>query len=238
MQCTVVRFDIVQELAFARPVFGFVERASQVLKIFYETIAPRFPIATEHVAVVPSNVLSEVQIRIGLFNNLAQLELRSERMTLRFPNVGLADVAFVKDASVLAYDALMKALPELVCAISKFNIFFWLKIEGGAEGVKLLFKNRATPSEPIQAQTFGANTSSHYVKVNLQNDAEKWDISINTEPSVVTGSNLFVLLTVSFHPGTPYGEIQKQIEFVENSVPKLWPSLGLELAVPEAHTTR
>jgi len=232
MQCTVIRFDIVQELAFARPVFGFIEHASQVLKIFYETIAPRFPIATEHVAVAPSNVLSEVQIRIGLFNNLAQLELRSERMTLRFPNIVQADVALVKDASLLAYDALKKAQPELVCATSKFNLFFWLRVEGGVDGVKFLSKNRATPSEPIQAQTFGATTASHYVKVSLQNEADKWDMSVNTEPSIVPGTDLFVVLTMSFHPGTPYDELHKQIEFVENIIPKLWPSLGLELAVP------
>jgi hypothetical protein len=122
----------------------------------------------------------------------------------------------------------MKAQPDLVCATSRFNALFWLKVEGGADGAKLFFKNRATPSNPIQPETFGAATSSHYVKVSLQNDVEKWDISINTEPSVVAGSDLFVFLAVSF-----YGESGQQIEFVENIVSKMWTSLGLELAAPQ-----
>jgi hypothetical protein len=232
MQSTIIRFDVVHELAFVRPTFGFADRPSQVLKIFYETIAPRFPIATEHLTIIPSNVLSEVQIRIGLFNNLAPLELRSERMTLRFPNVNQADMALINDATILAYDALMKAQPELARDTSRFNAYFWLKVEGGAEGVQLLFKNRATPSKPIQAQTFGANTSSHYVKVSLKNEVEKWDVSINTEPSMVAGSDLFVLLITSFYPGTPHAEIHEQIEFVKKIVSNLWPSLGLELVTP------
>jgi hypothetical protein len=236
MQCTIVRTDLVHELAFARPTFGFADRPAQVLKTFYETIAPRFPISTEHLAVFPSSVLSEVQIRIGLFNNLATLELRSEKMILRFPNISQPDMPLVKDAILLAYDALMKAQPDAPRGTSKFAAYFWLKVDGGAEGLKELFQDRATPIKPIQAQTFGASSSSHHIKVNLSNEPEKWDLSITTEPSVVPGSDLFVVLNTSFRAGTPHAQIQNQITFVENAVSTLWPSLGLEHVVTAGST--
>jgi hypothetical protein len=232
MQFAVARFDLFHELAFVRPTFGFADRPSQVLKTFYETIAPRFPISTEHLAVFPSNVLSEVQIRIGLFNNLAPLELRVDKMTLRFPNVSQGDIPLVKDATILAYDALMKTQPEVPRGTSRFIASFWLKIDGGAEAVQVLFQDRAAPSKPIQAHLFGATNASHHIKARLTNGAEKWDLDITTEPSVIPGSDLFVLLGISFGLGTHHAEIQQQIEFVQNAVARLWPSLGLEIAIP------
>ncbi|SRR6266540_6825600 len=146
MEATVQRLDVAHELSFAQPAFALVRNTSDIIEIFYKTIAPRYPIAVEHIAVSATNTLSELLIRIGLFGNRAALELRAERMSLNFPQiVGEDSLRIVKDTVALAYDALHTAIPDVRSANASFAIHAWLALDRGAEAAQEVLRDHANP---------------------------------------------------------------------------------------------
>jgi len=235
MEATVQRLDVLHELSFAQPAFALARNASETMQTFYETIAPRYPISAEHMVVNAANVLSELFIRIGLFANFAALELRVDKMTLRFPQVGNAeDVKIVKDAVILAYDALRKAVPDVRFAQASSSLSAWLALDGGPEAAQKLLHEHAMPRSPIDPKQLGGQIASYTLRANVPNPSEKWDIQIVAEPSAIPQAHLFVLINSSFREGTSHHSIDEQISFIEHLVPKVFASLGIDLSQSES----
>jgi hypothetical protein len=230
MEATVQRLDISHELSFAQPAFALARNTSDIIQIFYETIAPRYPIAADHIAVSASNTLSQLVIRIGLFANAASLELRAERMILRFSQVvGDDNLATVKDTVILAHDALHKAVPGVRGANASFLVNAWLALDGATEAAQKLLRDHANPRSPIDPKQLGAQDIAYTARTILQNPSEKWDVQIVAEPSVIPQAHLFIMTNLSFRAGTKYESIDQQISFAEQLVPKIFTSFGIEL---------
>jgi hypothetical protein len=230
MESTVQRLDVSHELSFERPAFALARDTSEIIRVFYETIAPRYPITTEHIVVSASNTLSDLLIRISLFANAAALELRAERMTLRFSQVvGQQSLAIVKDTVILAHDALHKAVPNVRSANASFLIHAWLALDGASGAAQELLRDHATPRSPIDPKQLGAEDVTYTVRTNLQNPTEKWDAQIVAEPSAIPQAHLFIATNLSFRAGTKFDAIDQQIAFAEQLQSKIFCSLGIEL---------
>jgi hypothetical protein len=230
MEATVQRLDVSHELSFRQPAFSLARDTSDIIRVFYETIAPRYQIKAEHIAVSASNILSDLLIRIGLFANAAALELRAERMILRFSQVvGQESLAIVKDTVILAHDALHKAVPGVRSANASFQINAWLVLDGASGAAQELLRDHATPRTPIDPKRLGAQDVTYTVRTNLQNLTEKWDVQIVAEPSAVPQAHLFIMTNLSFRAGTKFDTIDQQIAFAEQLAPKIFGSLGIKL---------
>jgi hypothetical protein len=230
MEAAVQRLDISHELSFAQPAFALARNTPDIIQTFYETIAPRYPIAVEHIAVSAANTLSELLVRIGLFGNAAALELRAEKMILRFSQVvGQQSLAIVKDTVILAYDALHKALPGVRSANASFVRNAWLALDGASGAAQGLLRDHANPRSPIDPKQLGAQSVIYTVRTNLQNPSEKWDVQIVAEPSAIPQAHLFISTNLSFRAGTKFDTIDQQILFEEQLVPKIFGSLSIKL---------
>jgi hypothetical protein len=182
MEATVQRLDVLHELFFAQPAFALARNTPDIIQTFYETIAPRYRIAAEHITVSATNTLSELLIRIGLFANAAALELRAEKMILKFSQVVLR---IVKDTVALAHDALYRAVPGVRSANASFAINTWLALDGASEAAQKLLRDHASPRSPIDPKQLGAQGVNYTLRTNLQNPSEKWDVQIVAEPSAL-----------------------------------------------------
>jgi hypothetical protein len=230
MEATVQQLDVSHELSFGQPAFALARDTSEIIRVFYETIAPRYQIKAEHIAVSASTTLSDLLIRISLFANAAALELRADRMMLSFSRVvGQESLAIVKDMVILAHDALHKALPSVRSANSSFLINAWLVLDGTSGAAQGLLRDHATPRAPIDPKRLGAQDVTYTVRTNLQNPTEKWDVQIVAEPSALPQAHLFIATNLFFRTGTKFDTIDQQISFAEQLVPKIFGLLGIEL---------
>jgi hypothetical protein len=229
MKATVQRLDVLHELSF-QPAFVLARNASETLQNFYTIIAPRYAIPVEHVAVNAANILSEWFIRIGLFENLAALELRINKMTLRFPQSQAAEgVKAVKDVTMLAHDALRKAVPDVRSAQTAFSLSSWMALEGGTDAAQAFLRKRAMPQSCIDPKQLGGENATYVLRVNVPNPTEMWTVQITAEPSALPQADLFLLVQLSFGHGTQYQGVDEQILFTERLVRKVLASLEIDL---------
>lgn len=230
MKATAIRLDLLHELLLLKPVFSLARSTPDILKVFYETISPRFPIATENMSVTASNVLSDLHVRIGLFANTVSLELRPQKMTLLATNIReRASVSVLKDLLSLSHEGFEKAFEEKPAGNSRFLLHLWLAVEGGVEAARAAIGRSAVPHLTIKPSSIGAETISYSVRAQLQNKKDGWEITVAEEPSIISDAHVFLVIDSRFGSSTKYSRLADQVSFIEDTSPKLLASLGLEL---------
>jgi hypothetical protein len=228
MPDTVQRLDIVHEASFAQPAFALLREFPPVMKAFYEVLSSRFSLNTEHISVTPTNVMAELLIRIGLFNNVASVELKPDKMSVRLPNIiNPESVAIAKDAITLAHTALEKGLPGLSLSGTSFSVNAWIALEGGAEAADRLFESHARPTKSIDSTLWGAESSRYGIRNYSRSESENWSLTIFGEPSLVPGAHLFLSIDLNIlRQGLrPIGE---QTALAETKLRQIFSAFGLK----------
>jgi hypothetical protein len=231
MKASVPRLEILHESLFAQPAFQLAQSAPTVLKIFYDQISPRYKVPDEHMSVGASNTLSDLVIRMGLFDNSATLEVRPRKMLLMFPNITKKEhVQIIKDVITLAYDARQKAMPDVATGNSRFLLHAWLAVEEGKDAAHRALAKSAAPTSTIDPRSLGAEQVTHYVKMRITNETENWDMLVSEEVSAILDAHLFVSIDTWFGPSTKYATVSQKFEFIEQILPKIvLSSLNIEL---------
>ncbi len=234
MPDSVQRLDISHEALFSQPAFGLMREFPPVIKKFYEALNTRFSVNTAHTTINSTNTFGELSIRIGLFNNVAAIELRPDKMAVTLPNLNNAEsIAIAKDTISLAHNALAGSLPEVKLNASNFTLNAWITMEGGAAAAERLLVKRSSPAEPIDTSKWGASASRYGMRVLTRNDAEGWTISIFGDPSLVPGAHLFLAIELGISR-SGLRPISEQISFAETKLPQVFEALGLNFPTGES----
>ena len=107
MKFSIEWFNMTYDVEFAAPAFDLPSNNTSVLKAFYETIHPRFPINSRDMHVAGGNSLSDVHVRITLFNGNGVIDISADRMSLVFNNLRtIEDLTTCKDCFSLSEEAL------------------------------------------------------------------------------------------------------------------------------------
>ena len=227
MSDKITRLDVLHEAAFSQPAFELVREAPSILKRFYEALGTRFRVDTAYTTVNSTNTLHDLIIRIGLFNNVAAVELTPDRMTINFPNItNRNDVVLVKETLSLAHDGLAAALPNTTLSTSKFTLNMWVAMEGGAAATEAILSKHAIPTKPLDVSKWGATSSRHGLRLTTSNDAEGWSLTIYGEPSLVPGSHLFLSFDFAVQKASSK-TIAEQLVLAEQKLPQIFEALGL-----------
>ena len=187
MPDTIHQLDIIHEATFAEPAFGLPREFPPVIKVFYDTSRSRVQLNTEHTTVASTNTLSDFVIRIGMFNNVAAVELRVDKMLVRLPTINNQEsIAIAKDTIAQSRIALANALPEVVLNSSNFVANAWIALEGGTTAAERLLSRCANPATPLDFATWGADTARHGLRLVSRNDLHGWTATIFADPSLST----------------------------------------------------
>ncbi len=225
------RLDIVHEARFAKPAFELVRDFPQVLKGFYDALSSRHSLNSEHISVSSANVLSDLVIRIGMFNNVAAVELRADRMVVRLPTLNnVESVEIGKSVLTLSYEALEKTLPQITLRETSTIANIWLALEGGDQAAEQLLLRNAEPAAPPDPSKWGAEALRYTLRCLSRNETEGWTASIYAEPSLVQNAHLFLMIDFAFQR-TGLRSISDQIAFIEIKLRAIARALGV--SVPE-----
>ena len=234
MEATISRIDVLYEAYFSRPAFALARSAPDVLQAFHESISPRYQILPEHMSVAPSNVLSDLSIRIGLLANAVVLEIKTQKMVVLSTNIrDRTNLRVLEDLIILAHEAREKVLPEVTDQVSRFGLSAWMTVKGGEEAARAALARSAEPSLAFQTEPIGADSAVHHLKLALGNQAEKWRMMLLEEASALPGTDLFVSIDTSFEESGKYPRLTEQIEFLQERLPLALKGLGIDAKLEE-----
>jgi hypothetical protein len=224
------RLDILHEATFAQPAFELIREFGPVIKTFYKFLGERTSVSPAFTTINSTNNFGELVIRIGLFNNLASVELKAEKLSISLPNLtSVDDIQVGKDTLLLSHQALAAALPHISLNASNFTLSNWITLEGGMSAAETILSKCSTPAQPVEASAWGATTSRNGLRLITRNDSEGWSATIFGDPSLAPGSQLFLSVDFSF-VRNGIKPINEQLQVGEEKLRQLLKALGVKLA--------
>jgi hypothetical protein len=230
MQFSIDRLNVTYEVAFKDPAFEIAQSAVAILTAFYQRLHPRFGVPLSDLRVLGGNALSELGVRIGLFNGQGLLEVATEKFSGSFQGLrNQQDITVVKDCIALSEEALSESLPDLKPKLTAIKTSSWLNCDGGKSGVNEVLEQIENSVVGMAAKKLGATNVSHTLRSQLGNEGEGWTLAFGMERSLVPGSDFFVVCDGTFTDGGRYAGLEERAEHVRAMYVGILGVVGLEL---------
>lgn len=229
MKAKIERINLLYEVEFASPSFDLPTSNVNVLKDFYETIHPRFPINTPDMHVTGGNLLSDVHVRITLFNGNGIIDISVDRMSLTFDNLRTeSDLTICKDCISLSEEALQKSLPAVSVRIIAIKPTLYLGLNGDQEDVTNYLARLPGANIKLDLSAFGSAVQHPGINLEVDNFEEKWNAIFHAfQDRTGVASLTFFCSAVYRANGTVRG-LENRANHLEQLLKTFLDSVGLE----------
>lgn len=229
MAFTLARADAIYTVPFAAPALELVGSPPDLILGVYRTFAERYPgVPMGAFKTLGTNTLSEVGVLVTLLDGRLEITLRVDQFSVQATNLTTPEeVRFAQDCGVLmqAFVSGATAAPE---GLVSFRLATWLRVDGGRAAVGKILARVGEPKRAIfDPKQIGAERIEHFSKVNFQNGAARWQLTVLAEYGSLQNTDLYVFRDYQFMPGGEIDTIEKRLGFVEMSSNAIFEWLGL-----------
>ena len=231
MQIVHSRSDIAYDAVFVTPTFELARNLPNVLAAIHSSLGSRFVIPPKDMEAYGGTALSDVRVRVRMFNDFGTLELFVDRFSSVFRNLRTDhDFAVVKNCIELGDSAVRSALPEIRYKSASFRTSTWWSVPEGVEAANSLVLSYVNDAAYRKEIGLGLELGSTATRWKFRNQTELWSVDFMIEPSVVAESQLFIDYTVTFDEGGAHASLQQRLQHWRIVLNHLIEYLGLQSA--------
>ncbi len=229
MKAKIERINLTYEVEFATPSFDLPISNVSVLKAFYETIHPRFPINAPDMHVSGGNLLSDVHVRVTLFNGNGIIDVSVDRMSLAFNNLRTEkDLTICKDCISLSEEALHKSLPAVSPRIIAIKPTVFLELNGGQENVANYLARLPGSNVKLDLSSFGSAVQHPGVNLEVNNFEERWNAIFHAFQDRTKTSSLTLFCSAVYRADGTVRGLENRANHLEQLLKTFLDSIGLE----------
>lgn len=229
MKAKVERINLTYEVEFATPSFDLPINNVNVLKAFYETLHPRFPINTPDLHVSGGNLLSDVHVRVTLFNGNGTVDISVDRMSLAFTNVKTrGDMTICKDCISLSEEALHKSLPAVSPRIIAIKPTLFLELQGEEQSTHNYLSRLPGSRINLDLSAFGRAVQHPGINLEVDNIEEKWNAVFHAFEDRTNRKTLTLFCSAVYRADGTIRGLEQRAAHLEQLLNALIESLGLE----------
>lgn len=231
MQVTLEWMNLTYEAEFSAPSFDLPGQNTLVLKSLYERINPRYPIRPTEMQVTGGNVLSDVRVRVTLFQGNGVLEITVDKLSCVFSYLRTKeDVTTCKDCISLSEQALRTSLPDVsIRAVAlKPNMVF--QLGGGLENAASHLSRMVGANTEVNLSGFGNAVQHSGVNREIENSEEGWDAIFHAFRDRTHESSLFVTCHALYSENGAIRALEDRANHLEQLLSAFLESIGLQFA--------
>ena len=230
MKVNVEWINVTYEVEFTAPAFDLPISNVSVLKAFYETIHPRFRINTRDMHVAGGNLLSDVNVRITLFNGNSVIDLSVDRMSLVFNNLmAKEDLKICKDCISLSEEALQKSLPAVSFRTITIKPTLFLELQGEEQNAGNYLSQLPRLSIQPDLSAFGSAVQHPGVNLEVDNFEEKWNAVFHAFRDRTKTSALILSCQANYRADGTIRGLENRASHLEQLLNAFLGGIGLEM---------
>jgi hypothetical protein len=185
--------DIVYEVVFSTPMFKLVREDVDVLRIFYQHLAPHYLVRPSDMQVSGGTAPSDVKARITLFRGDGVLEVTVDKFSATFTNAVEKDLETIKDCVAISLTALAEWLPTMTYREHVIRGAAFLSLLSDSPTAADDFLNTLMGNKmAFRGEDIGASKSHFGLKAEFENPEEKWIVSFDVSRSWISDDMLIV----------------------------------------------
>lgn len=226
--CKFTSFNASYEASFASPLFAIATSNMALISSLFNAISPRFPIRTTDIQVHGGHLVSDVRVRVSLFNGNAILETTADKFSAQFTGAqGQQDVEIIKDCVSLALDGLrswnteLKVRQEILKAT-----FFGDLLQDNITSTDVI-NACINANERFTPESYGAASIHPALRIELENPEESWRVSLDLVRSWVAPKGFLLIADATFQDGTIYSTLQEKVDFINKRIARFLADAGL-----------
>ena len=230
MKANVEWINMTYDVEFTAPAFDLPSNNTGVLKALYETIHPRFPINSRDMHVAGGNLLSDVHVRVTLFNGNGVIDISMDRMSLVFNNLRTKeDLTICMDCISLSEEALQKSLPTVSVRTIGIKPTAFLELNGEQEDVGNYLSQLPASNIQLDLSAFGNAVQHPGVSLEVENFEEKWNANFHAFRDRIKASALILSCQANYRADGTVRRIKNRMNHLDQLSKAFFSSIGLEL---------
>jgi hypothetical protein len=221
--------DIVYEVVFSIPMFKLARENVDVLRIFYQHLAPHYLVRPSDMQISGGTALSDVKARITLFRGNGVLEVTVDKFSAAFANAVEKDIETIKDCVAISLSALTEWLPTMTYREHVIRVAAFLSLLSDSPTAADDFLNSLMGNKmAFRGEDIGASKSHFGLKAEFENPEEKWIVSFDVSRSWISGDMLIVTSSAIYQDDSVMKSLDDKAAHIQMVFNSLLTTIGLE----------
>ena len=230
MKATFEHMDLVYEIIFSEPSFDLPERGVALLKAVHENMNPVFPIPSSDMQILGGNTLSDVCVRVSMFNGSAKVEVTTEKCSISFAGLGNNHLELCKTCISLIEQAIRNTLPSLKFKTAAIRPTLFLALGDGTEDASSYLANLLDSSSLPGSDNFNGATLHPGINLEAENEKEYWNIILNVFRNREKASSLVVSCSALYDEQGAFQGLESQTEHLKHLVNTFLGKIDLDVS--------
>ena len=202
--------DVTYDRRFRQPSFDIAATPVVVLRALHAAISPRYALSSADLAVEAGRSVADVRVTATLFGGSGVIEVTPDGFKCTFANPLGPALQIAQDSVVLAFEALLSAMPSIALGVASITTRFFLELLDEPRDAHAYLQDLGTKTPPlITDETLGVE-SVPGVKVDLINSVEKWSFMFQLERAVRSRNELFAVCAGQYEMDGVFLSVEEQ----------------------------
>ena len=231
MMATLESIDLEYEAYFSTPLFDLPGQSTQVLKALHEAISPLCTLHSSDMQVLGGSLLSDVRIRLSLFNGSAWPNLTTDTLAMRFNRLERGeDFTLCKDCISATEQALKATLADLAVRAVMIKPTLFLHLDTAAVSAGRHIAEVAGTDLQIDLSGLGNATLHRAVALDLGNDEERWEAIFDAYRTKGDEASMTASCRVSHFEGGTLQNLESRIVHLRHVLKALLEGVNLKVS--------
>ena len=233
MKADVEWMDLDYVVDFSTPLFGLLERSSEVLESFHRKLSPRLPFDSDDMWVSRGRRLSDNRVRVRLPVGNGLITLTPERLSVNFESLQTSShVAHWRGGILLIEEALHEVLPDFEIHAVEMSSVLSLRLEEGSMSASDLLVQAVGATLASDLDGFGATVCHPCVNLEIENREDDWDADFYAYRRHADDSYLRISCEVRYFEAGTIRSLDDRTDHMERLLVALLGRIGVEASTP------
>ena len=219
------------EAQFSTPSFDLPGRLTELLQSLYRNLEPRFLISPGDLHVWGGESLAGVGLRVDIFGGSGRVEVTVDKLSVDFGNLQTAsDIAICQDCIAASEKTIQEFWPDMNFEFAFANLSYVVELGDGIESASDYLLRLTAPGISLDLEGIEGAVEHPGIRLGIENEKEKWDISISTELGISEKKSIFVPTFATFHDNSAVQGAKNRIDLLIRLVDLYFKGIGLNVS--------
>ena len=191
----------------------------------------RFSISPGNMHLWAGTSLADVRLRIDMFGGRGQIEVAVDKLSIDFDNLKTAsDIAICQDCVAASEQTIQGFWPDMNFAFSFVNLNYTVELGDGIESARDYLSQLTVPKISLDLADIQGAVERPSIRLDIENEKEKWDVSISSERRVGGKKSIFVSIIATFHGDSTVHGAKNRIDLANRLIDLYFKGIGLNVS--------